>query len=107
MSLTNSTGKWYDSTLAREITSKKYFHDGEDFDGFIKRVSGIFDTDVVRDWVADAMVNGDFFPAGRTLYAAGSKGKFNASFSNCYISPQPEDNIESVFDTAKDRKSVV
>ena len=47
MSLTNSTGKWYDSTLAREITSKKYFHDGEDFDGFVKRVSGIFDTDIV------------------------------------------------------------
>ena len=38
MSLTNSTGKWYDSTLAREITSKKYFHDGEDFDGLLLQI---------------------------------------------------------------------
>ena len=38
-----------------------------------------------------------FCPAGRTLYAAGAKGKFKVSSSNCYILPSPEDNIESIF----------
>lgn len=38
-----------------------------------------------------------FCPAGRALYAAGSKGKFKVSLSNCYILPSPKDDLESIF----------
>ncbi len=34
-----------------------------------------------------------FCPAGRALYAAGSKGKFKVSLSNCYILPSPKDDL--------------
>lgn len=47
----------------------------------------------MKEYITD----GDFSPAGRTLYAAGSRGKFKVSMSNCYILPSPEDNLESIF----------
>jgi ribonucleoside-diphosphate reductase alpha chain len=90
---------WNETVIAKEILSKKYYHDGENFDDFVKRVSGIF-SDKIKTDMYYALYNADFLPAGRSLYGAGSKGKFKASMSNCYIMPMPEDNIESIFDIA-------
>ena len=63
--------------------AKKYFHEGEDFNGFIDRVVSIFSPSL-QPKMREALLNGDFFPAGRSLYGAGSKGKFKASMSNCF-----------------------
>ena len=98
---TNIGGRWYETLAGHEITTKKYFHDGEDFEAFAKRVSGIFSNAELRKTMKTALYRADFFPAGRSLYGAGSKGKFKASMSNCYILPSPEDNIESIFEIAK------
>lgn len=98
---TNFGGRWYETLAGHEITTKKYFHDGEDFEAFAKRVSGIFSNAELRKIMKTALYRADFFPAGRSLYGAGSKGKFKASMSNCYILPSPEDNIESIFEIAK------
>ena len=98
---TNIGGRWYETPAGHEITGKKYFHDGEDFEAFAKRVAGIFSNSGLRKAIEKSLYRADFFPAGRSLYGAGSKGKFKASMSNCYILPSPEDNIESIFEIAK------
>ena len=87
---------WYESPLSKAIMAKKYFHENEDFDGFIDRVVSIFSPSL-EPKMHEALLNGDFFPAGRSLYGAGSKGKFKASMSNCYILPSPSDNIEDIY----------
>lgn len=95
------TGLWHETQVGSQIVSKKYLHEYEDFEGFINRVSGVFSTPELQQQIKQAMYDADFFLAGRSLYAAGSEGKFRASYSNCYILPMPEDNIESIFDVGK------
>lgn len=113
MSNVNKYGEWWKDTIAQNIIQKKYMHDDElkvvkeqgfekGFDMFVKRVSSIFSRKELREKMEKYLREGTFLPAGRTLYAAGCKGKFKASCSNCYIMPSPEDNIESILDTAKE-----
>lgn len=88
---------WYDNEISRGILAAKYYHEGETTpQQFIDRVSSIFKGDF-RERMKKYITDGDFSPAGRTLYAAGSRGKFKVSMSNCYILPSPEDNLESIF----------
>lgn len=97
---TNKTEPWYETLAGSEITSKKYFHEGENFSDFVWRIGSIFSTPDLQSDIIFAIENADFFPAGRSLYGAGSKGKFKCSMSNCYIMPMPEDNIESIYSVA-------
>ena len=88
---------WDDNEISRGILAAKYYHEGETTpQQFIDRVSSIFKGDF-RERIKEYITDGDFSPAGRTLYAAGSRGKFKVSMSNCYILPSPEDNLESIF----------
>ena len=88
---------WYDNEISRGILAAKYYNEGETTpQQFIDRVSSIFKGDF-RERMKEYITDGDFSPAGRTLYAAGSRGKFKVSMSNCYILPSPEDNLESIF----------
>lgn len=89
--------QWYDNEVSQSILKAKYYHPGETTpDEFMDRVSSIF-SDGLRQRIRAYMADAAFCPAGRTLYAAGAKGKFKVSLSNCYILPSPEDNIESIF----------
>ena len=94
---------WYDNEISRGILAKKYYHDGETSpEQFISRVSSIYSKDI-RDDVKKALENADFCPAGRILYGAGSKGKFKATMSNCFILPASKtDSMDGIFDLAKD-----
>ena len=83
MSNSNMNGKWYQSEAGKQILEKKYFHEGEDFTAFLDRVSGIFGE--MSSEVRGAIEAGDFLLGGRSLYGAGSKDKFRASMSNCFI----------------------
>lgn len=88
---------WYDNEISRGILEAKYYHEGETTpQQFIDRVSSVFKEDF-RERMKKYITDGDFSPAGRTLYAAGSRGEFKVSMSNCYILPSPEDNLESIF----------
>lgn len=98
---TNFSGAWHKTVIGQEILAKKYFHAGEDFDLFVSRVASIFQDDQLSADLANAIREADFFLAGRSLYGAGSKHNFRATMSNCYIMPCPEDNIESIYDVAK------
>ena len=89
--------KWYDNEISQGILKAKYYHKGETKpEQFIDRVASIF-SEKLRPQIKNYMEEAALCPAGRTLYAAGAKGKFKSSLSNCYILPSPEDNIESIF----------
>ena len=89
--------KWFDTEIGRNILQAKYYHAGEtEPHEFIERVAGIFSPEV-REKMRAYLEDGALSPAGRTLYAAGAKGKFKSSLSNCYIMPSPTDDIESIF----------
>ena len=98
---TNRNGLWYEKEVAKQIVSKKYMHEDEkEFIEFVNRVGSIYDEQTSED-IRECMINADFFLAGRSLYGAGSVGKFKATMSNCYILPMPEDNLESIYDIKK------
>ena len=84
--------------VSQEILKRKYFKENEDFEGFINRVCSIFYRN--QDEIKQALINGDFFPAGRILNSAGlEKDNISATPMNCYVLPSPEDNIESIYKT--------
>ena len=87
---------WDMTDLQRDIYEKKYRYDSESFEGFLERVSG------GNSAIKKAIANKEFMPAGRILAGRGldAFGK-KITLSNCYVMPQVEDNIESIYDTAK------
>ena len=87
---------WNMTDLQRDIYEKKYRYDAETFDDFLNRVSG--DNNPVKKAIKDKK----FMPAGRILAGRGlDKLGRKITLSNCYVMPKVEDNIESIFDTAK------
>lgn len=87
---------WVMSDLQRDIYEKKYRFEYETFDGFLDRVSG--GNNVIKKSIKDKK----FMPAGRILAGRGlDKLGRKITLSNCYVMPKVEDNIESIFDTAK------
>ena len=87
---------WQMSDLQKDIYNNKYRYDGESFEEFIRRVSG------GDDFIGKAIKDKKFMPAGRILAGRGlDKFGKKITLSNCYVMPQVEDNIESIFDTAK------
>jgi ribonucleoside-diphosphate reductase alpha chain len=84
--------------VSQEILKRKYFKENEDFEGFVNRVCSIFSRN--QDEIKQALIDGDFFPAGRILNSAGlEKDNISATPMNCYVLPSPEDNIESIYKT--------
>lgn len=91
---------WYDNEVTQGILKAKYLHEGEEtFEDLVNRVSSIYSEDIKED-VKQAMMSADLCPAGRTLYAAGMKGKRKISVSNCYVEGCiKEDTLESISET--------
>lgn len=83
-----------DNKLGIDIWQRKYCHNNESFDEWLNRVSAGNET--LRQLIIDKK----FLPAGRILAGRGIKDA-KASLSNCYVLSAPEDNLESIFDTAK------
>lgn len=87
---------WVMSDLQRDIYEKKYRFEIETFDEFLTRVSG------GNSFIKKAIKDKKFMPAGRILAGRGlDKHGRKMTLSNCYVMPKVEDNIESIFDTAK------
>ena len=94
MDITSWLGK--DNKLGMDIWEKKYKYDGETFNEWLERVSG------GEPELKEMIANKEFIFAGRILsnrglYKLGRK----ITYSNCYVIAPPEDNLESIFDTAK------
>ena len=89
--------KWLgeDNQLGIDIWHKKYQHDDESFDEWLDRVSA-GDKDIKEEIEAKRFLFGGRILANRGLHKEGVK----VTYSNCYVLPAPEDNIESIYDTA-------
>lgn len=96
---TNLLGNWWESEVAQNILKKKYFHEGEDFEEFLDRVTGAFST-VIAPWLREAMVNGDIMLGGSILSGIGQESR-KISLNNCYVLPSPNDDLASIFDIGK------
>lgn len=94
MTLEEWLGK--DNVLGADIWQKKYRYNNETLDEWFDRVSG--GNKAVKQLIKDKK----FLFGGRILANRGTqKDGRKISFSNCYVLSPPEDNIESIFDTAK------
>ncbi|MBC5995207.1 adenosylcobalamin-dependent ribonucleoside-diphosphate reductase [Romboutsia ilealis] len=88
--------KWQMDELQKSIWSNKYQYNNESFDEWIERVSGN------NPKIAKLIRERKFLFAGRILANRGlSNMGFKVTYSNCYVLHPPEDNLESIFDTAK------
>ena len=88
---------WEMTELQKDIFKNKYEHNNEKFAGFVDRISN--GNDAIRKLIIDKK----FLPAGRILAGRGlHKDGRKITVSNCYVLPPVEDNIESIFDTAKE-----
>lgn len=85
-----------ENKLGLDIWEKKYKYDGETFETWLNRISS-GDRDL-----KEMIINKEFIFAGRILSNRGlSKRGRKITYSNCYVITPPEDNIESIFETAK------
>lgn len=85
------------NSLAISIFNNKYKHNDETFMQTVRRISG--DNEEIMKMILNKM----YLPGGRICSNRGlDKEGRKVSLSNCYVLPQVEDNIESIFDTAKE-----
>lgn len=83
-----------ENQLGIDIWKKKYQRNGESFEDWLERVSG------GGADVAELIADKKFLFGGRILSNRGIDDE-KVTYSNCYVITPPEDNIESIYDTAK------
>lgn len=83
------------NTLGIDIWKNKYQYENESFDEWLDRVSG-GNSDVKRLIKEKKFLFGGRILANRGLAKQGRK----ITYSNCYVISPPEDNIESIYETA-------
>ncbi len=85
-----------ENKLGIDIWEKKYKYNGETFEAWLNRVSG------GDKELKEMIINKEFIFAGRILSNRGLQNLGRKiTLSNCYVVTPPEDNLESIFDTAK------
>ena len=82
-----------ENKLSLDIWNNKYRYNEESFDEWLDRVSG--NSAEVRQLIVEKK----FLFGGRILANRGITGR-KLTYSNCYVLPAPQDNIESIFETA-------
>jgi ribonucleoside-diphosphate reductase alpha chain len=88
---------WQLNEMQKAIWEKKYEYEKEGFNGFIARVSG------GDNAIGSRIRKRQFSFGGRILANRGlAKHGLKVTYSNCYVLPEPEDNIESIWETARD-----
>ena len=88
--------KWDMDELQKSIWKNKYQYKDENFNEWIERISG------GNPKIAKLIRERKFLFAGRILANRGLyRDNIKVTYSNCYVLKPPEDNIESIFDTAK------
>lgn len=82
--------------LSFDIWSKKYQYENESLEEWLHRISGGDEN------VAQLILEKKFIFGGRILANRGLNKKYDrkVTLSNCYVIAPPEDNLESIFETA-------
>ena len=83
--------------IGQDIWRGKYQHNDETLEEWFDRVSG-GDEEIKEEIRAKRFLFGGRILANRGLNKEGIK----VTYSNCYVLPPPNDNIESIYDTAKE-----
>ena len=92
----NAAWEWLNKNqLSYDIWSKKYKFQNESFNEWLDRVSG-GNADIRQLIKEKKFIFGGRILANRGLNKIGKK----ITLSNCYVIPEPEDNLESIFDCA-------
>ena len=81
--------------LGISIWEKKYRNNGESFDEWLNRISGN------KESVKQVIREKKFLFGGRILANRGLAQNTKITYSNCYVTQEPEDNLESIFECAK------
>lgn len=85
-----------ENTLGQDIWHHKYQYKEENFEQWLDRISN------GNEALRKLLIEKRFLFAGRILANRGLyKDNKKITYSNCYVTAAPEDNIESIFDTAK------
>lgn len=87
-----------DNQLGIDIWHKKYQHNEESFDSWIERISN------GNESVKKLILEKKFLFGGRILANRGIQKvspDAKTTYSNCYVLDAPSDNLESIFDCAK------
>jgi ribonucleoside-diphosphate reductase alpha chain len=88
---------WELNEMQSAIWTKKYEYENEGMNQFYERVSG------GNKRIANRIRKRQFSFGGRILANRGlAERGLKVTYSNCYVLPAPEDNIESIWDTARD-----
>lgn len=88
----------HDNKLGIDIWEKKYRHKNESFEDWLERVSG--GNQEIKHLIRDKK----FLFGGRILANRGIQKvspDVKTTYSNCYVLDAPSDNLESIFDCAK------
>lgn len=80
--------------LSLDIWSRKYRNGDETFEEWLDRVSG------GNENIRKLILEKKFLFGGRILANRGLKNR-KITYSNCYVLPAPEDNLESIFECGK------
>lgn len=90
--------EWLGETnrIGIDIWYRKYRDGEETFEQWLNRVSG-GDNEIRQEIEEKKFLFGGRILANRGLAKEGRK----ITYSNCYVTPAPEDNLESIFETAK------
>ena len=83
-----------DNQLGVDIWHRKYQRNGESFDQWLDRVSG-------GDVQVKQLIKSKRFLFGGRILSNRGITETKVTYSNCYVISPPEDNIESIYDTAK------
>lgn len=84
-----------DNQLGIDIWNKKYRYNNESFDEWLDRITA------GNEPVKELILEKKFLYGGRILANRGLYTGRKTTLSNCYVISPPEDNIESIFDTAR------
>lgn len=83
-----------ENKLGQDIWERKYQYKGESFDEWLNRISN--GNEELKQLIIDKkFLFGGRILSNRGLYKLGKK----VTYSNCYVLPQVEDNIESIYDS--------
>lgn len=85
--------------VLKQIWEDRYKKGNETIEDNIKRVAKYISSGNDYERIKEVMMNGLFFPAGRTMSNSGIGKKL--TLNNCFIAPMIEDDMGDIFDKVK------
>lgn len=96
----NQDQNYFTNPVLENIWKDRYQKNGESYTDNLHRVANFCGkNDKEKDKFYSMMLNGMFFPGGRTMSNAGICDKL--TLNNCFVAPQIPDDLGGIFETVK------